>query len=828
MVFSLGVVFTSLLAVSCSDNNGIEDITGPEPGFITIDLSSSSETRADEEPGVNSLNENLISTALISLFPSTATDDDSPVLIQPVSFMANTHSTATVKLRINRDLIPLLFPSGNSTAKAYVIANLPSSSNIPENPTLGSLKSIVIGSDFDTRTIQPSFVMDGSDNVNLEYNASDPSKSKITGKINLNRVAAKINLAVKVAATVTDGNNIEWESLPEDMTVHFTNGVKRSAVTPSGYTPAAGDYYNIPSTRARKFDKTEAEDYPFVLQNPFYTYPNSWSELNDSENENMTYMTLIVPWKKSGENNYRYCYYTVPVVKGNQIVRNVAYQVNINVGILGSFTQDSPMPLEDLSYKAVDWGLAPVGVEINDYRYLVLDKTDYVLNNQASTTIPFYSTHDVVVTDAKVTYYLYNFTPQGNEEPVTITTTQNNNSTATIDGEEQHIYSTTVDNSIDPVTSTRSVTFNHPLYQWTPYDRLGNRVVLNGENGSYPTASLSYLIETIDKYVITDKEPFSRYDIELTIVHSDKIGKPDEAAFTRTIRITQYPSIYIEATQNYYSSTSANNTPQRGNVYVNNNQANRVSQQSTPDIQSWVSITNNLPASQNSNMYVITITNLNDNTYRIGDPRETTIDNLYYNNNTGGYLYGYTANTDYMNTVSYRWQEAPALSGTSPRRLSYYYPADSSETFMYMLAPKIRVSSYYSQSRGVRYRAEAEQRCAGYQEMNYPAGRWRLPTLGELQYIMNLWNENKIPPLFQTTGAGRYWTAQGHVSAQLVDGKLDSSNLQENLSNVYAYIRCVYDEWYWNGKPTVTSTGSETYDGVEYNHYPFTWGDAPM
>lgn len=818
---------TALTMSSCADDvNDPAETTDPEAGYITLELTSTKiGSRGDlDEPGLDPLNENYMGKALICLYPSNAAPaTDGPVLMEPVTFSSTTTSTATAKIRINRDLITSLFPTG-STAKAYVIVNLPTTTTIPDDITIDGLKRLTIDSKFGEQVVQNSFVMDGTCDVTLAYDSTNPSKSKVTGKVYLTRAASKINLAVKVAASVEDGNGTTWQSDPNNMTVYFTNGVKNSAVTPSTYTLQPADYYNIPSTSARSFNKSksETEEYPYELSTPFYTYPNSWN-FNDSEE---TYMTLVLPWKKEDESAYRYCYYTVPVVKGTSIDRNVSYHVNIDVGILGSFTQDIPMQLKELSYCAVEWGSAPVGVDIKDYRYLVLDQTDYVLNNEASINIPFYSTHNTTVTNTKVTYYLYNFSAEGNEEAVEITSDQNINSTTTFVGDAlTHIYASTVDNSINPTTSTRTLTFDHPLYQWTPYDLNNNQVVLSGP--TYPTASLAYLVGTINRYVRSENQSYSRYDIEITIVHTDKVGKPDANLYTKTIKITQYPGIYIESTKNYYSSTTANNTPQRGNVYVNNNQNVRVSSgaNATPGILSWVSVRETNPL--NPNMYVLSITNLNDNTYRIGDPRQTEVNNLTYNNNTDGYLTGYLENPTYQNGVSYRWQEAKDLSGTT-RRLSFYHPTNTSTTFTYMLAPKLRVSSYYGAGRSVLTRLQAEQRCAGYQEMYFPAGRWRLPTLGELQYIMNLWNDNKIPPLFSATdqngNPSKYWTAQGLIPTKLTDGKLDSSQLT-NGTDVYGYIRCVYDEWYWKDKGTIPSTATNTWDGIEYGTYAFTWGD---
>ena len=45
-------------------------------------------------------------------------------------------------------------------------------------------------------------------------------------------------------------------------------------------------------------------------------------------------------------------------------------------------------------------------------------------------------------------------------------------------------------------------------------------------------------------------------------------------------------------------------------------------------------------------------------------------------------------------------------------------------------------------------------RCAGYQEAGYPAGRWRVPTMAEINYIVQLSGWGVIPSLFSESSGG--------------------------------------------------------------------------
>ena len=110
----------------------------------------------------------------------------------------------------------------------------------------------------------------------------------------------------------------------------------------------------------------------------------------------------------------------------------------------------------------------------------------------------------------------------------------------------------------------------------------------------------------------------------------------------------------------------------------------------------------------------------------------------------------------------------------------------------------------------------AQRRCSSYQEDGYPAGRWRLPTVAEITYMAQLTKDNLIPRLLGGDDASDtdYWSNNGYVT---VPGGSSSSQLTSNTGKTgNKYVRCVYDEWYWENTTyeTVTKTA-------------FTWGDQP-
>ena len=106
------------------------------------------------------------------------------------------------------------------------------------------------------------------------------------------------------------------------------------------------------------------------------------------------------------------------------------------------------------------------------------------------------------------------------------------------------------------------------------------------------------------------------------------------------------------------------------------------------------------------------------------------------------------------------------------------------------MSPKFRIASAYGQlGTNTLTHAEAVMRCAAYQEAGYPAGRWRLPTHAELNYIGKLCAEDKLPRALFSTSSVSYWGA--------TDNYTFSGNTFVASSDSKSYLRCVYDDWYW-------------------------------
>ena len=558
-------------------------------------------------------------------------------------------------------------------------------------------------------------------------------------------------------------------------------------------------------------------EYPYVMGVPFYTYPNAWEEKPDENHK--TTLTLMVPWRKDGETSWHTYYYQVPVTPTDlpQIVRNYSYNINLNVGMLGSLVPEDPMELENLTYQVVNWSDQSIDVNIQDYRYLVVNPNSVSVQNEGEVMIPFYSSHPVDINDITMTFQRFNFYSDGNGEVVNIDVPKAklDASETTTDGTTYKMVSYEI--VTDPVTNQMSLKINHPLEIWTPVNNAGAEVSLTNREQN----TLATITNSIARFVrpTNPEEPFSSYIFKVTIRHKDN------PSFSEEITLTQYPGMYIEADRNeggsYYTSNTG--TSDYGFVFVNPTynqgwQNNYWTNSTTLGGVHGVAGNNSNP-----NMYVINISQL-DNTsqYIIGDPRmkytKNDLETAVTQNRTTRYPALTTANSNATQEAGTWCVEASALyplGVTTQRRLENYYPTIETDETKMMVAPIFRVASSYGKTSTLN-RDRARQRMATYQERYCPAGRWRLPTYGELQFITSLSSVGKIPELY-TTGS-TYWTAQGPCTVNS-DGTITLVTANNNTFDNYA-VRGVYDEWYWDGFPQYSlSPNAVSYD--------FVFGDVP-
>lgn len=200
-------------------------------------------------------------------------------------------------------------------------------------------------------------------------------------------------------------------------------------------------------------------------------------------------------------------------------------------------------------------------------------------------------------------------------------------------------------------------------------------------------------------------------------------------------------------------------------------------------------LTSSLSKPVDPNMYVVRFKNSENGEYFIGDPRVS--------------------------------------SGDTDK----YHKTVNEENAKNIVAPQLRVSSRLGDVQSMYKRSDAEKRCKYYQEAGYPAGRWRLPTNAEMKLINEMTIEGKLPNVFynlidyvdennmvipsfilyRTYFHPLYWTGTTRSYLYLDNSTIEHrSDVTQDLNNDIAWVRCVYDEWYW-GDDKLKDSEKNTY-----------------
>ncbi len=833
-----------LCSISCVEQMEIPGSESAGPGILLTLPCQEAQTKAipDTQPGTGS--ENLIRSVDCWFF-----NENSSTSVHYGHFDGlNASNMATVAVYVTDAELLSIFPRGKTTASVFILANAPAtlSESLVPAMTLEDLKTISFTEDFASVKVPSSFPMVGEGTVTLIKRTSN---TPARGTINIKRVASKLSLNVRVSETAVihhykqdddgkyldaDGNILAdqtdqsqwvvsstetWKSMPDPvggqggMQVYLANGMRRGKIGCQLYDDPNDDT-DFFTYNARSFSVTQEEfEYmaydpetgtsglqtgSFYVEDPFYSYPQDLSALYGSPNE--PYFKLMVPWAKiDADGNVidtKQYYYKV-MLPVDAIESNNWYRVMLDVAILGSEVDDLSVKV-DAGYYVVAWNNTSgteslVQATIPDASFLTLSQSSLSIYNEPYVEIPFLSSEDCSFSIVSATRY--DFISKTNQDLRTAASSW-----------------VQVDNI------NRVVKFNHQLNN-------------NVEDSN------------------VDVSP---YRITIRVFHAEAPGT------YRDVTITQYPAIYVETTQSdgwvwvYGTSNKANTnvnvSPNYGRSFVwegdgtdysGDNYIDRVegaeynerykryalssswSYRTTTDTHFYgyadkflgtlmnpARINNNYSdeASKDKNRYRVYVSVLDSNSeYVIGDPRsseDATLSTLTKYNYTG-----------------YR--------ETSP---------DAEK----IIAPAFMLSSSYGESNNpgqtwwpMTYEG-ARKRCASYQEDGYPAGRWRLPTKAEIQYLHKLVQVGKLPKELLPY---RYWVAGNwdFQAGQFYDCShleflgsnrgiatyapdniayskrswnnvkpqgswyLDSKNRPAYVTNSEAYTttRCVYDLWYW-------------------------------
>lgn len=776
-LFNVLLVFTSVMFGACSSEENIP--FGNQAVSVSITLQPSrqfsSGTRATD-PGNPALQENVIKKVELFLYKKGAETGEPLFYTVLTDGTANDgisyseeNTQATLTLDLPLETYYNLFPKNSdiTTCTAFAITNREpengTDNKLPDSKTIANLKALTTlyapGFDdtYEDTQIkikeQESFVMQGQ----AELTRTDRS---LTGDIPVTRVAAKVSLEIsKIADVVKDENNIEWEADKENVYVSFRNVMLRSHLGMNAatdeyiYTPQPSDIGDVNGL------KMHHQDGKISLETPFYTYPADWR--NDESCR--PHIILVMNWKqKNDETKSQLTFYEVPVndIQGYTLSNNY-YRIIQEVNVLGSLEEEKPVKLNP-SYIILNWGnsmstsgndFTNTDATISKLKYLVVDENTIEMHNTQSKQIFYFSSDPIEITSITAKH----MNTSGND--ATLETLTNGTLSKVSDGQYQY--------------TAGGLKFPVDIYIHSANPDV---------EGDQSYISFSHELDN----TMTKDADYTEYEFELTVQH---IG---DTKYKEAIKITQYPMIPIKAEQNSdYDDGDEDIDEKNGYVKVNNQNGNSNTNYGLYGNTNGIGNVSN----KNPNRYIISVLALPDSEdgrkFIIGDPRQSNVNNLGLDTKTS---------TRSCPTMEYD-------SDTNNRKLKYYHPTDESESTKSFIAPQFMVASSYGgtsqESKDVH-----RQRCATYQEDGYPAGRWRLPTQAEIEYIVKLSAWGIIPDLFgdpDEDSFSYYWSANGAVG---VNAYANTTTISTNRTS--AAVRCVYDTWYWTDKCTKAQ---------------FTWGD---
>lgn len=686
----------------------------------------------------------------------------------------------------------------------YVIANYPEEIDDDEitslDDVLGLDIPIDLSEDFEY------FVMDSYDSAaenRLTYltpsKGHDNSLDKegnVKYTIGLSRAAAKLVLSFKVAKSYTDAASNYWTPVTNQMWWNFLY-VRKSGMTVEA-EPLAFDaktnYFNTEQLAPVENEDDEDDEYTYWTTSAIYTYPQAYK----TDDRTAPYYKLFCPWtcEKKGMNNF---YYKIILPdlnvdeKGNNFFkRNKVYQLMVDVSVIGGTEEDWAL-LTDHIYVADWWAPEKIEASFEGAMYLDVPVTTFTIYGDDSVTIPVVSSNLITVTG--------------------------------VTGTRTNLYSGSTESVTPSITNITKEGFT-----------LTHELNTDMTSSGFDCTPITYT---------------------MTVNHaSGGLNKPI------TVTVIQYPSIYVEAQtsngsvfvngQGYNSSYNVQGTNAYFTPVFDNQESSgswyggylgNIGSVANP------SSVNGQGDNNNQHQYTVHVSVLpSTNPNVIGDPRGgSAVNNLgyaTYSFSSGSPQYSYYG--DYYHR---RYFSSTADNNVSTK----YNPAgdDTQNT----IAPIFKIASSYGKTTLMNY-TYAKERCAAYQENGYPAGRWRLPTSAEIDFVISLSENNHIPTLFgcgpeyNNNGSfnhfAAYWSGGGWAycgKTSVINGEkqLDlSSNgnktsesgtnytvtvptgtntnytVRYNNTNYthYVYTRCVYDVWYWG-------------DGQDSAHMT-TWGGYQM
>ena len=580
------------------------------------DLSSRAGTHGTK-PGIAAWNENKLRVLDIYFYRDGATGSNA---VKHVRHLSGADNSVTVPVNVTDVDIENIAPRAvTNHFIVYVLANYPDTTELNNltNTSLTHLKELSLNTDFVSNHLQNSFVMDGEIQASIE---SRTRRLVARAEVMLKRVAAKITVHINIPDTIAVQHVIvagedtaivieHWKPALNEMKVYLVNGVRNAVV---GATPLDNPTYFTYRNNMLTFSRSSApEDAAYVwVCDPMYMYPQHWEFGSETPPEMEPTLKLQLPWTRVPENGLaevkKQFYYKILVpndARGGDylrsFVRNNWYKFKIDIGILGSETDEASIDLSG-HYYVEEWQDKEVVIkhaEIGHARYLSVEQDSLVLSNENSVQVLYTSSHPVVLKDIVVTKPYY-----GNAN----TYTDGTGSLA--------------------VLTDNAGTYYTAGMKYVQYDSTARADRNSGQDWIKIEGTHVVFSHTLDNEITSSSFDTSPYTISFTVIQKDQRNDAN-TAYQHRVTIVQKPAIYITRAQSNGKAFVNNSTSTSG---ITDNSGNNIGSVVNP------SGVNGSGDNNNQNQYTIYLSVLPATSpYMIGDPRTdgstaivTTLDNL--------------------------------------------------------------------------------------------------------------------------------------------------------------------------------------------------------
>lgn len=384
------IILAVTLLVACSKSECLLGDGNEHKDTIILKVRSNvlSETVRSSEPGDNVLNENKIKNLYVFYFSHNAADN---VACIESEYIDGLSFEGIGVLSMQLSTLVSNFELGE-IYDIYTIANLPSDIVIPDNITLGDIKSLHTQIPITSTSRQYDFIMDGKSSAVLR-----PANlvSVVEVDMPLKRAMSKIRvkLALHPNSDVVNATRAY---------VSLRNFAARgSLLGEHPYVLTQRDYNNSSYITSK----------PSTIFT-FYCYENNWGTTSKAE----TYLMVNLPHPTQSSN-----YYRVPINKyansaeSGRIERNMIYDVVVYIDKNGTESEKG-LVMAESNYKIIDWTTNDIVFETINQHYLSINEDEIVMPNTSTFKLNYASDLPISIINISATSIEYDSSGEASEE----------------------------------------------------------------------------------------------------------------------------------------------------------------------------------------------------------------------------------------------------------------------------------------------------------------------------------------------------------------------------------------------------------------------------